>query len=516
MIELENNTLFKWLEANAKVRPNQVALLTTTASITYIELENQVLRLATAFAQLGIGKGDVVACQLPNCPEFIVTFLACATRGVIFQTLHMPYRKAELAELIAHGEAKAVISLGAFKDYSPAQDILELADDLPNLKSVIALGTPVQGALSFADLLESPAERSSIVETDIDDPYLLLYTSGTTASPKGVPHHYRGFLDNAWRTAKELQLSSDDRVCSLAPFSHLYGLMVVHLALASGGANALVPAFNPETFIADVSTLKPTALFSAPAHFAPFIAANKFKKSHFEKTKLVCLSGAAVPPQLARAVDDLLDKGEVIQLWGMSELQAGAYGRPGDPKAERMETTGRAAPGSELRIVDENAMQVKTGEEGALEIRGSSVFDGYRNNQAETGKSFTKDGWFKTGDLGVLDYNGFLRLTGRAKEVINRGGVKFNPIDIEVHLMSLPAITQCAIVPIPDEVLGEKACLCVEVNEGEKLTLEEVTTHLNQIGIAKYKWPERLEIFDEMPLTPTRKIMRGKLTAMLI
>ncbi len=506
-------TLFQWLEENAENRPQAVALLGGSFSITYKELKEKVLSLATGFAGLGIGKGDVVAAQLPNCPEFIITFLACAARGAIFQTLHMPYRKTELAELLNHGEAKAVVALGQFKGYSPVGEIAEL--ELPHLQNILYVGEKSDAALSFNEVANTPPSQSCVVRCQMDDPYLLLYTSGTTASPKGVPHNYRGFLDNSWKTASEFNFKEGDRICSLAPFSHLYGLMIVHLALATGATNALVPAFNPETFVADMTLLKPTALFAAPAHFAPFIAANRLESTLFDATKLICLSGSAVAPELARSVDNLLLNGAVIQLWGMSELQAGAYGRPNDPLRERLETTGRASPGAELRLVNENEAPCTMGEEGALEIRGPSIFPGYLKNKAETENSFTKDGWFKTGDLAVLDENGYFRLTGRTKEVINRGGVKYNPLDIELLLMQLPAIEICAIVPVPDPVLGEKGCLCVQLAPNCNFSLTEATTLLDTNNIAKYKWPERLEIITDMPMTPTRKIMRGRLSAAL-
>ncbi|MCP4315565.1 MAG: AMP-binding protein [Hyphomicrobiales bacterium] len=206
-----------------------------------------------------------------------------------------------------------------------------------------------------------------------------------------------------------------------------------------------------------------------------------------------------------------MEHGAVIQLWGMSELQAGAFGRPDDPKEARFRTAGRASEATELRTVDGDGNLLPAGKEGELQVRGASVFAGYLNNAVETDAAFAGDGWFRTGDLAILDAAGFLTLTGRVKEVINRGGVKYNPLDIEAILTGLDAIEACAIVPYPDADLGERACLCVQLHNGNSLTLEQVTDLLHDQGIAKFKWPERLEIVDAMPLTPTRKIMRGRL-----
>lgn len=510
-----DQTLYQWLEVHAQYRPDAPALISTEHVITYGELDDKVRKLATGLADIGIGRGDVVAAQLPNCPEFIIAFLATAARGAIFQTLHMPYRSHELSHLLGHGNAKVVVALNTFKDINPVQEILGLLPDLATLETVISVGQSTKGALSFADLTSVKADPAAINDTQPDDNYLLLYTSGTTASPKGVPHSYRGFLGNSWEISRQLQFGGDDRILSLAPFSHLYGLMIVHMALATGSANVLIPAFNPPTLVADLKTHKPTAIFAAPAHFAPFIAKGGMAPEMFEQTRLVCLSGSTVAPKLARNVDELLPRGKVIQLWGMSELQAGAYGRPKDTLASRTETTGKASPGAKLRVVDGGGVQQGPETEGALEIRGPSVFAGYLNNPQETDNSFTNDGWFKTGDLAIIAADGDLRLTGRTKEIINRGGVKYNPVDVELLLAEMPQIQACTIVPLPDKTLGEKACLCVELQADQTLELADVVAFLNDRKIAKYKLPERLEIFTTLPLTPTRKVMRGQLISSL-
>ncbi|MEP4562016.1 MAG: fatty acid--CoA ligase family protein, partial [Nitratireductor sp.] len=205
-----------------------------------------------------------------------------------------------------------------------------------------------------------------------------------------------------------------------------------------------------------------------------------------------------------------------IQLWGMSELQAGTFGRPQDPLETRTGTAGRVSPRTELRIVAETGETAPAGVEGELEVRGPSVFAGYLNNPAETERAFTPDGWFRTGDLARLDQAGYLTLTGRTKELINRGGVKYNPVEVELIAITHPAVLHCAVVAYPDAVLGERACLCVEARPGQAITLDDIRTLLEARGVAKYKWPERLEILPNLPMTPTRKVMRGALAAMLI
>ncbi len=511
----DNQTLFQWLKIHEAERPDAVAVVSGQGSVSYGGLAAEVRCLAAGFAKAGIGEGDVIAAQLPNCREFVAAFLAGSARGAVFQTLHMPYRSKELTDLLAHSKAKTVMALANFKGMSPAAEILELKANLPHLETVIAVGGEVDGALTYDEVANATPDQTLIVETTPESPYLLLYTSGTTANPKGVPHNYRGFLSNALSSANELGLDVGSRILSLAACTHLYGLFTIHLALATGSTIAMLPAFDPATLKDDLAALKPTAIFAAPAHFAPFIAQGALTPDNFAAAELVCLSGTTVPPELAKAIDALLTEGSVIQLWGMSELQAGSFCRPDDPLEKRVSTAGRASLQTQLRVVDEAGDKLSAGEEGRLEANGPSVFGGYLDNPEQTKKSFTADGWFQTGDLAVIDADGYLILTGRTKEIINRGGVKYNPIEVEQIVLRHDAIASCAIVPVPDEVLGERACLCVQTTGDQGVELDEITALLEDSGVAKYKWPERLEIFEALPLTPTQKIMRGRLAQIL-
>ncbi len=506
-----DSTLSQWLSFHAVNRPDAVALATHDGEISYAELAAEVAQLVSGFAEIGIGKGDTIAAQLPNGREFVTALLAAAGRGAIFQTLHMPYGEHELSYLLADSNAKAVLSFGAEKSAA----MVSLSNELGNLNTVISVGADCDGGVSYKELSAVNSRPADQVATLPDDPFLLLYTSGTTAEPKGVPHTYRGFLNNALLSAGEFDIGENSRVLSLAAMTHLYGLFTLQLSLASGGASALLPAFNPQTLFDDLASLQPDSVFAAPAHFAPFVSAGRLTPEHLAGIRLLCLSGATVPPTLANTLDQLMDEGEVIQLWGMSELQAGAYGRPGEPLEKRIKTTGTASPRTQLRVVGDSEQTLGPDEEGALEVKGPSVFDGYLNKPGETNTAFTESGWFRTGDLARIDADGFVTLTGRSKELINRGGVKYNPVEIEIEVMKLPQVVQCAIVPVADDVLGERGCLCAQLVPGETLALDTVTSSLSDAGIAKYKWPERLEIFEELPMTPTRKVMRGRLIEMI-
>jgi len=317
-----------------------------------------------------------------------------------------------------------------------------------------------------------------------------------------VPHAQRGFLGNAQASVPELEISSREIILSAAPLTHLYGLFAYHLGLCSGAAMSLLLSFTPEALARQIQNHGVNCVFAGPAHFKPMLDAGLLDNYDFSSMRFACLSGSPVPPELAAAVEARLKrKGKTIQLWGMTELQAGSFSRPGDPADVRHGTAGAATPGTELRVVDHR-----------LQVRGPSLFKEYFNNPVATRQAFTRDGWFETGDTAELSAGGHLRFTGRVKEIINRGGVKYSPVDIEALIERMPGVARCAIVPYPDAVLGERACVFVQPAPGaSRATLEAITRELDRAGVAKFKWPERLELVDAMPLTPTQKVMRGRL-----
>ena len=469
-------------------------------------------QLADALWQLGLRKGDVVAVQLPNLPEHVIAYFAIAHIGAVMTTLYMPHRAREMETLLGHARARALICLADAGGFPAARTALGLRERLPALQHVIVLDLPPEGALSLQALIEEPGSPAGGEAPVGADPFLLLYTSGTTASPKGVPLSYHTMLSNARLSAPEHGLGADDVLLSAAPFGHLFGLYSLHLALAVGAATLLLPAFTPPALAEAIERGEPTALFAAPAHIAACFKAGLLEGRDLGSLKHVILSGAAVPAALARGLDARLEGGSITQLWGMTETQAGLFTRPGDGIEVAAASAGRPSPGAEARIVDEAGAALAAGAAGELQVRGPLLFPGYYRNPEATRAAFTADGWFRTGDLAEMDAAGNVVIVGRTKELINRGGVKYNLREIEELLDRHPKIAQSAIVPVPDEVLGERAC-CFAVLAGEdEVDLDELLAYLAEAGVAKTKFPERLEIIPEMPLTPTRKIIKGRLT----
>jgi len=506
-----DQTLSDWIDGCAVSAPNRAAILTADRTLTYEMLKAEIQSLAAGLANAGIRRGDVVVVHLSNVPEFVVAWLAINALGAVMQTVHTPYGIRELEHLIAHGGGMAAIAPARTKDRSPAGDIVSLRERLPALRLVVAVGGDVPGAINFSALLEQGRGKPPPPGADANDPFLLLHTSGTTSSPKAVSVTFNHFLSNARMCAAEFGLKPDDRILCLAPYTHLYGLYALELGFAAGATACLLDLFTPVGFVETLKWAKPTVLIAGPAHIAPCIQQRLFVGVDFTALRFAVLSGSTVPAALSAAFEDLLPNGRVVQAWGMTELQFGACSRPSDPRDVRFETIGRATPGTELRVTDSEDRVLPSGGIGELQVRGCSLFSAYAGNPNASRVAFTADGWFRTGDLASMDEGGNVLLRGRTKDLINRGGVKFNPIDMEIAIASHPAVAQVAIAAIPDEVLGERASCFVVLKSGASLSFEQLKAFLSERKFAKFTWPEQLAIVSDMPVTPTRKVMKAEL-----
>jgi len=511
-----NETLNSHLTHYANTTPDAPAIIHPGGTLTYKTLKESVDELTNGLMGLGLMKGDVVAVQLPNTLDFIISYFAITAFGGVLQTIHMPYRDTDIEFLLTHSRARAVICLPVFKDFQTAEVMLTVKDKLDALENIITVG---DASLKETLTLESLKIKGT---PNIDnppvgsDPFLLLYTSGTTSSPKGVPLTYQNMIGNARLSVPEFHMTPADRNISAAPFSHLYGLFNFHVALCAGAVNILLPAFTPPDLAKMIEETKATTVFLGPPHAASMIKAGLLDKHNFSSVRFSMFSGSACPPHVLETYRaKISNQGGVThigQLWGMTETAGATYCRDDGPEDLPLRSAGPAAPGNEVRIVSVESNEVVSANiEGELQVRGSSVFPGYLNNPEANADAFTEDGWFKTGDIAVIDKVGNLTITGRYKDVISRGGVKFNPADIEDLIMEHPNVEEAAIVPMPDPILGEKACCFVTLTVDATLKLEDLCELLDKKKISKNKWPEQLEIIDEMPLTPTRKVIKGKL-----
>jgi cyclohexanecarboxylate-CoA ligase len=505
-----DDTVAQWLSRHAKSTPHKPAIAWPGGTLSYAEAHERALRLARALIALGLRKGDVVAIQLPNVPEFMIAYFATSMMGAVACPMHMPYGATEMAPLLHHAGARLAICGPPIGDRIPADTFRALQQKVPSIEHVVTVGPPSAGTLSFEQLIDTgPFEdiRNCGIAAD---PAILCFTSGTSAAPKAVVHNSYTMLANNRLCAPLYDLRVDDVVLSGAPFTHAFGICIINFALSVGATQLLAPAFRPDLFLQTIRHGRPTNLFTAPAHVAACLKAGLLEEVEFPSLRIATISGSSCPPQLARVLQQRMPNGKVMQMWGMTELFMGLNTRLEDPERVRCETIGRPTPEMETRIVDDRGERIAGDASGELQIRGPSVFSGYYNNPEANADAFT-DGWFRTGDLASSDAEGNIRITGRLKDLINRGGIKVNPFDVEVLIDSHPDVMQCAIVPMPDEIMGEKACAFIVPRPGARVTLDEVCAWLRHHGIAKMKWPERVELISEMPMTPTRKIIKGLL-----
>ncbi len=506
------DTVASWLAARAERAPETAALRHGGGEIGYGEAFERALRVANGLLELGIRKGDVVAVQLPNVPDFAVFYFAAATIGAVVSTMHMPYRGGEMAPLLRHARARAILCGPADGGYDAPETMLELRGSVESLDHVIVAGGDAPpGALALAELRDGGSTAAVADPPVAADPAILCFTSGTSAAPKAVVHNCHTMLSNNRNAAGLYALSPDDVVLGLPPFTHAFGICVMNLALMAGATNLLMPAFSPEGLAETIETGRPSVLFAAPAHVAATLSSGLLKGRDLSSLRIATISGSACPPEVARALDDALPNGAVGLMWGMTECFMGLHTPFDGPAGPRLESLGGPTPTFGVRIARSDGSPAADGEEGELQIRGCSVIPGYFGNEQANRESFTDDGWFRTGDLAVRHADDDVRFTGRLKDIINRGGVKINPTDVEAVLDRHPAVTVSAIAPIPDEVLGERAAAYVQLLPDTELTLEDIRAWLGRHGVAKMKWPEALTVVERMPMTPTRKIVKTAL-----
>jgi acyl-CoA synthetase (AMP-forming)/AMP-acid ligase II len=510
------DTLITWLQRWMRQAPDAIAIAATDrAPVSFGAALDQAERLAAALATLGIRRGDVIAVQLPSTPEFIIIYYAIARLGAVLTTLHMAYGAAEAEPILRHARARAVFC-GAVSDRSdPAVVFTGLRQRLPNLRHVVVVGPARPGVLAFETLISS-ADRAALppppVATDVA---VMCYTSGTSAAPKAVPHSFQSLLANPGQCLPIFGVKPGDRVLSAAPLSHAFGLYVANVALMAGATFVPLLTFSPSALAQALRCHRPTHLFVAPAHIAALLKTEVLEAQQLEYLRQVVFSGSYCPPTLKRALEEKLANGCALELWGMTETFAVLLGDPREPASARHDWIGRPTPGSEARIADSEGAPLPPNTEGELQVRGCSVFAGYFDNAAANNGIFSEDGWLRTGDLAVMSETGRVRITGRIKDIINRGAVKLNPSDVEALIDQHGAVLQSAIVPVPDPILGERACCCVVVKPGETLSLDALCAWLQSKGVAKIKWPERLVSIAEMPMTPTRKIIKGALIKLI-
>ena len=491
-------------------KPDAVAIIDfragdgSTTLLSYGELNGAVAAVARNLTALGVGKGDVVSMQLPNWWQFVAVHLACVRIGAITNPLMPIFRHRELSFMLRLAESKVFIVPAAFRDFDYAALGLQLGREVPSLAHVFVVGG--SGAASFEDALLAEGgdgfDAGGVLHPN--DIMQLLFTSGTTGEPKGVLHTSNTLIGTAEVLAQRMEMGPDDVIFMPSPIAHqsgfMYGMM---LSLMLGVPLLVTDVWEPATGARLMEEHRASFMFAATPFLGDLANLEDIGTYDLDAFRLFVTAGAPIPPDVVAAARDRLSA-IVVSAWGMTEN--GAVTTTGLAGYKVLESDGKPLPGEEVRIVDDEGAVVADGRPGNLQFRGAALFVGYLKRP----ELYRLDdaGWFDTGDLARMDNEGYIRIEGRKKDIIIRGGENIPVVEIENALYRMAEVRDAAVVAMPDPRLSERACAFATLKPGKTLTLERIKEFLEDEKMAKQYWPERLEVIDEMPRTPSGKIQK--------
>ena len=503
------------LDEALRVCPDKIALTAysdesgAVRRYTYRQLAALADRIALGLAALGVGKNDVVAMQLPNSPEFALTYLACSRIGAVINPLMPIFRARELGFMLKHGRAGVLIAPKRFRGFDHEAMIEGLRGDLPDLRHVFIVGGG--GDNDFDRLMSEPGAAARLTNNrpGPDDITQLIYTSGTTGEPKGVMHSANTLFSNIWTYAERLRLGADDVVFMGSPMAHqtgfMYGLMMPIWLKASA---VVLDIWSARRGAEIIRAEGATFTMASTPFLTDLSRAVEESGEPVPSLRSFLCAGAPIPGPLVQQARKSLGA-KIVSAWGMSENGACTLIDLDDDDERAFNTSGRPLPGMEIRTVDWSGAQVAAGGEGRLMVRGCSNFGGYLHRPQWNATD--AEGWFDTGDLAVIDERGYVKITGRSKDVIIRGGENIPVVEVETLLYKHPAVAQVAIVAYADARLGERACAVIAPKPGLTLTFAEMVAFLSEHNLAKPYMPERLLLRAEMPATPSGKIQKFRL-----
>jgi cyclohexanecarboxylate-CoA ligase len=513
-----NQTLLDHLDRAIERVPDKAAIVAVQsetgneARLTYREIRRLSDILALRLVALGVGRGDVVSFQLPNWWEFSVLHLACLKIGAISNPLMIIFRERELRFMLSLAETKVLVVPASFRGFDYAGMASNLREQLPTLRHVFVVGGKGEAAfetlLSAKDGKESTQSRAER-RLSPDDIIQLLYTSGTTGEPKGVMHTSNTMLSNLVPFAERLHLGANDVIHMPSPMAHQLGFMYgLVLPVMLGATAVLQDIFEAQGMAGQIAREGVTFTMGATPFLNDLSEYVERSRASTASLRVFVSAGAPIPRALVSKARQALGAA-IISAWGMSENGAVTTTRPEDPEEKTTTTDGYALEGMEVRVVDPKGSIVSFGNEGQLQVRGCSNFVGYLKRPELDNTD--ADGWFDTGDLARMDADGYIRIAGRSKDIIIRGGENIPVVEVEGLLFKHSAIAAVAIVGFPDARLGERACAFVVLREGASLSFDEMVGYLKAQKMAQQYIPERLEVVDVLPRTPSGKIQKFKL-----
>ncbi len=513
-----NQTINHFIDQALKVRPDHTAVVAYRSEhaapvrIGYRELDRRADLIARGLTNLGIAKGDVVSWQLPNWWEFIALALACARIGAVANPIMPIFRQRELKFMLDFGESKVFIVPKSYKGFDYEAMANGMRSDLPFLQHLVVLDTDGDGYgdNSFQTLLQCE-DLPSVHANPLgpDDVMLLMYTSGTTGEPKGVMHTSNTLFANLHGFIEAYGLTSQDVILGASPMAHLTGFgYLAMIPLILNGTTVLQDIWEPKQALELIRAEGITFSMASSPFVADLCNAAEAGGPVSPRFANFCCAGAPIPPVLIERARKVLNLA-VSSAWGMTECGAVTITEPTRTDEKSGSTDGRPLSGIALKIVGTDGKELPTGQTGSLFVRGSSLFGGYLKRPHLNATD--NEGWFDTGDLAYLDAEGYVRINGRNKDLIIRGGENIPVMEIENLLYKHPAVALVAIVGYPDARLGEKACAFVALKPGQTFSIEEMSRYLSEHQVTRQYHPERLEIMEDLPKTPSGKLQKFKL-----
>jgi fatty-acyl-CoA synthase len=485
---------------------------------TYRQLADEVNAVAKGLIDLGVTKGDRVGIWAPNCAEWTFTQYATAKIGAILVNINPAYRVHELKYVLNQAGIRTLVAAASFKTSNYAAMIEEVRPECPALEDVILIGEPDWVSLvaigrggSAALLAELQAELTA------DDPINIQYTSGTTGFPKGATLSHHNILNNGFFVGEMCTYTEADRICIPVPFYHCFGMVMGNLAATSHGACMVIPApaFDPAQTLAAVAAEKCTSLYGVPTMFIAELADPTFATHDLSSLRTGIMAGSPCPVEVMKQAIERMGMAEVTIAYGMTETSpVSTQTRADDSLDRRVSTVGRVLPHLEVKVVDpETGLTAPRGTPGEFCTRGYSVMLGYWEQPDKTAEAIDRARWMHTGDLAVMDDEGYLNITGRIKDMVIRGGENIYPREIEEFLYTHPDILDAQVVGVPDERYGEELMVWIRMKEGATpLTAESIHDFCDG-KLAHYKIPRYVHIVDEFPMTVTGKIRKVQMRA---
>ena len=478
---------------------------------TYAALASAVDRLAGGLLNAGIEAGDRVGIWAPNCPEWVLLQFATASIGAILVTINPAYRTHELEYVLNQAGIRQLTAASAFKTSDYEAMVAEVRPRCPQLREVSIIGSAGWDRLAGGD-----ADASLLAEKaaglSADDPINIQYTSGTTGFPKGATLSHHNILNNGFFVGELCGYSADDRVCIPVPFYHCFGMTMGNLGCATHGATIVIPApgFDPAATLAAVAQERCTSLYGVPTMFIAELADPGFETYDLTSLRTGIMAGSPCPVEIMKQVVNRMGMEEVTICYGMTETSpVSTQTRAGDSLERRVSTVGRVHPHVEIKVVDpETGRTVPRGTPGELCTRGYSVMLGYWGEPERTAEVIDAARYMHTGDLAVMDDEGYVNITGRIKDMVIRGGENIYPREIEEFLYSHPDVVDAQVIGVPDARYGEELMVWVQVRPGAKKLTAESLREFCSGKLAHYKIPRYVHVVDEFPMTVTGKVRK--------